>query len=307
MFRTLLWILIAVLTAWLVYQRLRKGSLVATIGYIFGLAAAVYLGLGIVLFVFQHKLVYMPMRHIDTTPADYRLAFEDVRIGTPDGQTLHAWYLPARDADYTVLFCHGNAGNISHRLDTLAVFNELGLNCLIFDYRGYGQSTGKPTEEGTLIDALAAHQWLLDEKQISSESIIFFGRSLGGAVAALAVARLADTPPAGLVIESSFTSIPDLGAHLYAWLPVRWFARFSYDALNAIANVACPVVIIHSPDDEMIPFAMGRSLYDAAPNSKRFAELKGTHNEGFFDHLSLYRTLWGEAIEFIKTSAAPNG
>lgn len=300
MARMVLWFLIAVLTAWLIWRRLRKGTPMAAIGLILGMLAAVYLGLALLLLVFQSKLLYMPWRTVEMTPADYRLPFEDLRIDTPDGRTLAAWYIPAPDADYTVLFCHGNAGNISHRLDTLQVFHDLGLSCLIFDYRGYGQSTGRPDEEGTIIDALACRQWLIDNKQTPPESIIFFGRSLGGAVAALAAARIPDAPPAALVIESSFTSVPDLGARLYPWLPVRLFARFSYDTETALKSVACPVVIIHSPDDEMIPYEMGRRLYAAANPPKHFAELAGTHNEGFFDNMPLYRQLWTDALAFIN-------
>ncbi len=299
MVRAILWLLIAAMLVWLVRQRLRKGSAMTTVWFIGGLALAVYLTLAILLFVFQHKLLYIPWRHVESTPADIRLDYEDVRIATPDGEHLAAWYIPAQNAEGTVLFCHGNAGNIGHRLDTLAIFYESRLNCLIFDYRGYGQSTGTPTEEGTVIDALAAYRWLIEEKQISSESILWFGRSLGGAVAAQAAARLTETPPAALVIESAFTSFVDVGSHFYPWLPVRWFARYTYNTEQAIQAVTCPVVVIHSPDDEMIPFDMGRRLFEAANDPKRFFELKGTHNEGFFDNLALYQSIWAEIIEFI--------
>lgn len=301
MLRLILWLLIAVFTAWLVWRRLQKGSPMAAIGLVLGMVIAVYAGLALLLFVFQSKLIYMPWRNVDNTPADFRLPFEDLRITTPDGQTLAAWYIPAENAELTVLFCHGNAGNIGHRLDTLQIFHDLGLNCLIFDYRGYGQSTGRPTEEGTIIDAIACRQWLLDNKGIAPDGIIIFGRSLGGAVAALTAARIPEAPPAALVIESSFTSVPDLGARLYPWLPVRLFARYAYNAQKAIQTVNCPVVIIHSPDDEMIPFEMGRRLYDSAPDPKRFVELKGTHNEGFIDNISLYRKLWSDTLIFITT------
>ena len=300
MIRLILWILIAILTAWLVYRRVRKGSPMAAIGLVFGIIVAVYLGLCLLLFVFQSRLLYMPWRTVDSSPADIRLAFEDLRIPTADGQTLAAWYIPAENAQLTVLFCHGNAGNIGHRLDTLALFHDLGLNCLIFDYRGYGQSTGIPTEEGTLQDALAAHRWLLDNKHIPPEHILFFGRSLGGAVAAMTVARLNELPPAGLVIESAFTSFVEIGSHYYPWLPVRGFARFSYGTQKALESVHCPVFVIHSPDDEMIPFAMGRRLYETARPPKCFAELKGTHNEGFMDNFTLYRSIWGDVLTFFS-------
>ena len=302
MTRTVLWILIAILMAWLVYRRLRKGSFMAAIGMIFGVLLTAYLGLALLLFVFQSRMLYMPWRNVESTPADLHLAFEDLRITTPDGQTLAAWYIPAENARYTVLFCHGNAGNIGHRLESLDLFHQLGLNCLIFDYRGYGQSTGSPTEEGTIQDALAARQWLLDNKRILPADIIFFGRSLGGAVAAQIAARTADTPPAGLVIESSFTSFTDIGSHYYPWLPVRWFARFSYNTQQALESFHCPVAVVHSLDDEVIPFEMGRHLYEAAHHPKHFAELKGTHNEGFVDNHALYRAIWQEILVFFSNS-----
>ena len=298
--RWILWLLIVLLTCWMVYRRAKKGSWMATIGFVVGLAIATYTALCVLLFVFQSKFLYMPWRQVETSPADIGLAFEDVRIQTPDGQTLAAWHIPAEDAKFTVLFCHGNAGNMGHRLDTLALFHELGLNCLIFDYRGYGQSTGRPTEEGTIQDALAARRWLVEMKNIPPEKLLFFGRSLGGSVAAIAAARLPDSPPAGLIIESSFTAFAEIGAHYYPWLPVRWFVRFSYDTQKALAAVNCPVFIIHSPDDEMIPFDMGRRLYESARPPKRFAELKGTHNEGFVENMSLYRSIWQEALTFFQ-------
>ncbi len=301
----LLWLLIAAMLGWFMWPRLKKGTIMSTIGFSIGILLAIYGALAILLFAFQHKLLYIPWRKVEATPADLYLPFEDVQIETPDGMKLSAWYIPAENSDCTVLFCHGNAGNISHRLDTLALFYELGINCLIFDYRGYGQSTGKTTEEGTILDTLAAFQWLSDQKDLPPESIILFGRSLGGAVAAQAAANLPQTPPAGLVVESAFTSFVDIGSHYYPWLPVRWFARYSYNTLKAIQNVPCPVVVIHSPDDEIIPYEMGCRLYEAAPAPKRFFQLKGSHNEGFFVHLDLYRSIWLETISFIAEQRTP--
>jgi len=145
---------------------------------ILSIVAAVYMGLSVLLFLMQSRVLYQPSRSYDYAPADYGLAHEEVSLSTPDGVTLAAWYVPAEGNGRTVLFCHGNAGNISHRLDTLKMFHELGLNCLIMDYRGYGKSTGKPTEQGTLIDILAGFQWLIEKKGIRPEDIILFGRSL---------------------------------------------------------------------------------------------------------------------------------
>jgi len=256
---------------------------------ILSIIAAVYIGLSVMLFLMQSRMLYQPSRSYDYNPADYGLEYEEVALSTPDGVTLAAWFVPAEGTSRTVLFCHGNAGNISHRLDTLKMFNELGLNCLIVDYRGYGQSTGKPTEEGTLIDILAGFQWLIEEKGTRPEEIILFGRSLGGSVAAV-IAK--DVNPAGLVLESAFTSFDDVGAHYYPWLPVRLFTRFDYNTLEAVKQVRCPLLVIHSPNDEIIPYKFGQQIFAAAPEPKQFADLKGTHNEGFFSHNGLYMQIW---------------
>ena len=256
--------------------------------------AAVYVGFSLLLFLTQSRVLYQPSRVYDYNPKGYGLQYEVVSLVTPDGESLAAWFVPAEGADRTVLFCHGNAGNISHRLDTLKMFHELRLNCLIVDYRGYGQSSGKPTEKGTLIDILTGYQWLIEDKDTNPEQIILFGRSLGGSIAAI-VAK--DVHPSGLVLESAFTSFDDVGAHYYPWLPVRLFSRFDYNTLEAIRQVTCPVLVIHSPDDEIIPYKFGQQIYDAAPEPKQFAELKGTHNEGIFENDSLYKRIWQDWLD----------
>ena len=256
--------------------------------------AAVYLGLSVLLFLTQSRVLYQPSREYGYNPEGYGLQYEVVSLITPDGQSLAAWFVPAEGADRTVLFCHGNAGNISHRLDTLKMFHELRLNCLIVDYRGYGQSSGKPTEKGTLIDILTGYQWLIEEKGTHPEQIILFGRSLGGSIAAI-IAK--DVHPGGLVLESVFTSFNDVGAHYYPWLPVRLFSRFDYNTLEAVRQVTCPVLVIHSPDDEIIPYKFGQEIYDAASEPKQFAELKGTHNEGVFENGSLYKQIWQDWLD----------
>jgi fermentation-respiration switch protein FrsA (DUF1100 family) len=171
-----------------------------------------------------------------------------------------------------VLFCHGNAGNVSHRLDTLQFFRSLGLGTLIFDYRGYGRSDGSPSEKGTYRDAEAAWRHLVEQRQIPPERIVILGRSLGGAVAA----RLAaDQRPGALVVESAFTSVPDLAARMFPVYPVHLLARIRYNTLKWIRRVHCPVLVVHSRDDEMIPFRHGRRLFEAAPEPKEFLELRG--------------------------------
>lgn len=243
----------------------------------------------------QASLLYFPTHDDLGTPAQLDLAYETVRISTEDGLKLHGWFLPAQHSRGVLLFLHGNAGNITYRLDSLKIFHDLGLSVLIFDYRGYGESEGKMTESGSYLDAQAAWRYLIKEKSIPAQKIVLFGRSLGGAIAAHLAAQ---KKPGALIIESSFTSVPDLAAHLYPFLPTRWLSRFHYNTKDALQGVACPVLIIHSRDDEIIPVRHGRELYAAAPEPKRFLELSGSHNEGFLSSKQIYT----EGVDnFIKT------
>ena len=242
------------------------------------LAAAVYGGLCLSLFFFQSRLVYFPGPSLVTTPKRVGLAYEDVWLTAADGVRIHGWFVPRPKARGTLLFFHGNAGNIADRLDSLSIFHGLGLNSLIIDYHGYGNSGGAPGEDETYLDAEAAWSYLLEERRIPAGEIVIFGRSLGGGVAAWLAARV---KPAGLIIESTFTSVADLAAQLYPLFPVRWLARIRYDNKTALANVACPVLVVHSRDDEVMPPAHGRALFEAAPEPKSFLELRGTHNDGF--------------------------
>ncbi|MHC5162596.1 MAG: alpha/beta hydrolase [Planctomycetota bacterium] len=292
--RVFLWTMAFILVGVTCYRRYKQGKLMAVVITIFSIIAAVYIGMGLLLFFNQGRMLYQPMRAVSYTPTDVGLGFEAVSLTTSDGVTLAGWYVPAAEAERTVLFCHGNAGNISHRLDSLRIFHELGLNCLIVDYRGYGDSTGKPTEIGTKIDILAGFQWLIEEKGMRPEEIILFGRSLGGSIAAT-IAR--DINPAGLVLESAFTSFDDVGAHYYPWLPVRLFSRFNYNTVEAVKQVTCSVLVIHSSDDEIIPYKFGQEIFAAANEPKQFADLKGTHNEGFYNHNGLYKQIWQDWLE----------
>lgn len=246
------------------------------------IVAGVYVLMSVFLFFTQSSVVYQPGRSIYMTPAEAGLDYEEIEYKTEDGIRISAWYIPAKakESKRVVLFCHGNAGNISHRIDTITIFHNLGLNTFIFDYRGYGKSGGKPSEEGTYLDAAAAWDYLLREKGFKPGDIIIAGRSLGGSVAS----RLAGKKkPAALIIESSFSSVPDLGAKLYPFLPVRLLCRFEYTTGEYVKQVKCPVLVIHSPDDEMIPFSHGKKIFEAANEPKRFMQISGSHNEGFIN------------------------
>ena len=261
------------------------------IWHILGILAAAYIGLALLLYFFQTRLVFYPEtgREIIATPGQTGLPYEDVQLSTEDGLSLHGWYIPALQPRGTVLFLHGNAGNISHRIDSLQMFHRLGYNTLIFDYRGYGNSGGTPSEQGTYSDAEAAWRYLTEQRHIPSCRIVLFGESLGGAVGAWLAAR---GKPAALVIASGFTSVPDLARHFYPYLPVQWLARIRYDTAKSLRAVTVPVLIAHSPDDEIVPFEHGHALLAAANPPKRFLELSGGHNNGFI----FMREPWVKAL-----------
>lgn len=250
------------------------------------IAIITYICFGAGLFFLQSWVLYPSSDEIRTTPAAYGLEYEEVSFAAEDSTRLSAWFLPGKPGAQVVLFCHGNAGNISHRLDSLAIFNQMGLSVLIFDYRGYGQSEGRTTEEGTYQDARAAWDYLVNIRKIGPDRIIVFGRSLGGAVAA---ELAAERTPKALILESTFTSAPDLGAGLYPYMPIRLLCRFSYDTLAIIGRIKCPILIVHSKDDEMIDISHGRRLFDAATAQKEFLELRGGHNDGIFTSATVYR------------------
>lgn len=269
------------------------GTLLLYVGIV---VAVAYVGFGLVLLFMQPKFLYRPVRDISFTPADLDLDFEEATFRSADGLALNGWFVPARKAHFTVLFCHGNSGNIVHRLDSINLLHGLGLNCFVFDYRGYGKSQGKPTEAGTYRDARAAYDWLTQTRRIPPEQIIVLGRSLGGSVAA----HLAGNVPArGLVIECAFTSYPDIGAKFYPYMPVRLFARYKYNTQAHLAKVRCPVLVMHSQNDELVPFEFGEQLFQAANEPKQFVELIGGHNDSFLVSGELYKDTWLRWLDFV--------
>jgi len=230
------------------------------------------------LFIFQSHYVYYPERILSANPGSIGLDYESVSFETSDGVKLSGWFVPSESARGVILFCHGNAGNISHRLESIQIFHQLRLDTFIFDYRGFGQSEGKPTEQGTYKDAEAAWRYLIEERQVNPNEVIVFGRSLGGAVASW----LAEShTPGALILESTFTSLHDIAATLYPYLPVRLLLRFEYNTAEHLGRVNCPVLIVHSRDDEIMPFSHGWRLFEMAKEPKKFLEITGAHNEGF--------------------------
>lgn len=210
-----------------------------------------------------------------TTPRDAGLEYEDVSIETTDGLRLHGWYVPAAGRR-ALLFFHGNAGDVSIRTESLRLFHELGLSVLIIDYRGYGRSEGRPSESGLYMDAEAAWAHLVERLDYAPGDIVVFGRSLGAAVAAWIAAR---REPRALIIESAFTSVPDLGQELYWFLPVRWLSRNRFPTRELVAAVDCPVLVAHGREDEIIPYRHGEQIFAAAAEPRAWLELDGGHND----------------------------
>ena len=243
------------------------------------------------LFGGREGLPFHPVKEIVATPSALGMRYDDIRVRTDDGETLSGWFVPAAEdgngpgAGLTVLFFHGNAGNISHRLESIAIFNGLGLDVLIIDYRGFGQSTGKPSVDGTVRDAEAAWRWLTVEKGVASDRIVIFGRSLGGGVAA---ALAATAQSRALILESTFTSLRDVAKDMFPWAPVRLFLPQDFDSPAALAKVRVPLLVVHSPDDEVVSFRFGQSLFDGYNGPKRFMQLHGSHNAGFLESRNRY-------------------
>ena len=248
---------------------------------------------------FEHKQVYIPSLRVDRSGELLERPWEDVYFQVSDGTTLNGWYFPcdekSRCPNVAVLLCHGNAGNISHRFGNYAVLLEAGLNVFAFDYRGYGRSHGVPSEEGTYSDAVAAYNWLV-EKGFEKTRIIGLGESLGGGIVSELAIRV---PLGGIIVQSSFTSIPDLGAELFPWLPVRWLSTIRYDTLGKLPEIHVPVMIMHSREDSLIGFGHAEKNYAAANDPKRLWELVGDHN----DTLATNAESYGNGItEFLVLS-----
>ena len=254
------------------WRRVLRG--LARVGFLVGVPLAVAL---VFLSLFEHSMIFYPDRKVLEDPSRIGLAFEDVEVVTDDGVRLHGWWVPREGAEVAVLWFHGNAGNISHRLERLAAFHALGVHNLIIDYRGYGKSDGRPSEKGLYRDADAVYRHLIEERGVAPERIVLFGKSLGGAVA-VDLARRSEV--GGLVVESSFTSIVDMAERTLPILPGRWLVRSRFDSLAKIPEVRAPVLVIHGDRDGLVPTEMGRRLFEAAGEPKDFYAVPGAdHND----------------------------
>lgn len=243
----------------------------------------------VVLRWFEYSQVYHPHRTLEQSGEALGRKWENVFFQAADGVRLNGWYFPADTTSVrrrlVVLLFHGNAGNISHRFDYFEVFLGLGVNVFAFDYRGYGLSGGSPSEEGTYMDAAAACLWL-QERGFQPGNIIAFGESLGGAVAAELATRF---QLGGIILQSSFTSVPALGAELFPWLPIKLISTIKYDTRSKLPDIKSPVLIMHSRVDSIVGFHHAEKNFAAAHEPKIFCELSGDHNEVLHSEPERYR------------------
>ena len=243
----------------------------------------------------DRHFIYFPVRELFADPAAVGLAYEDVTFAASDGVSLHGWFVPGR-SDLTLLWCHGNGGNISHRLENLLlVHNELGLNVFLFDYRGYGRSEGKPSEQGTYLDAEAALHYLDSRNDIHQDRTIYLGSSLGGGVAVeLAMLR----SPYGLILESTFPSIRYMARLSFPILPLHLFLQARYDSEAKIGRIDTPLLILHGDKDDLVPIQAGRRLFDAAKDPKEFHTIVGAgHNDTYLVGGKAYWDAMGSFID----------
>ena len=266
----------------------------STLFWIFVILGVGYAAILVIMYLFQSAFVYFPSRTLTATPEMLGLEYSEVHVRTSDDIGLHGWYIPADESRGTLLFFHGNAGNISGRLESIEQFHSLGLNVFIFDYRGYGKSEGSPSEAGTYRDAEAVWRHLTEVREESPDRIVLFGRSLGGGVASW----LASEVEAGaLVLESTFTSAVDLAGEIYPFLPVRWLMHIRYPAIDYLEEVTYPVMVAHSEGDDVVPYHHGQALYEAANEPKFWMEMQGQHNDGFIVTGSAYVTSWDRFLQ----------
>lgn len=256
-----------------------SGKLGWTLLRLVRIAALSYLGIVIVLMLMERSLIFFPMAYPQGEWNAQPPAAEDVFFTAEDGTQLHGWFAEHPDPRAIIVFAHGNAGNITHRVDVLRrLYHDLGCSVMLFDYRGYGKSDGRPDEKGVLMDGRAARSYAAERSGLEPDQLVLMGRSLGtGVVVDLA----ADGGARGLVLFSAFASMPDVAARHYPWLPVRWLMRTRFPSIKKIQDYHGPLLQAHAEEDEIIPVATGRKLFDAAPSQEKtwFTLDDSTHND----------------------------
>jgi fermentation-respiration switch protein FrsA (DUF1100 family) len=228
----------------------------------------------------QSRMIFFPMSRLHETPADWGLEYEDASFKTEDGVQLHGWYIPQHDSKQVLLFFHGNAGNISHRRASIEIFHRLGVNVLIIDYRGYGKSEGTQSENGLYKDGAAAWSFLTEKKGFAPGDIIIFGRSLGGVVAAHLAAKV---QARGVILESTLSSARDFAQRVFWLLSKLVVMRYNWNAAEYVSRINYPVLVLHSPDDDIMPFSLGEKVFEAANEPKQFYRMRGRSGYSLYE------------------------
>lgn len=275
-------------TAWL-YPKGWKPLLWSLVRCVLG----VYVGLGLLLFFFQAHFIFLPSSAIVETPTQWKMEYEETTLPV-DGFQTKVWLLPVPQARGVILFSHGNAGNMSNRRSEVEVLRGLGMSVCMYDYGGYGQSSGDPSETRCYADARAVWGWLTKEKGFSPDKIVLYGHSLGGGP----TAQLAtEVKPGGVVLESSFRSIAAVAQATYPVYPCRLLVRHRFDNESKMSAIHAPLMVIHSRNDEIIPFPQGQTLFEKGNEPKRFLETHGGHNTGFLESLDIYNPAWRQFLD----------
>ncbi len=255
--------------------------------------AVVYVAMVAALFLFQRKLQYFPDTRVIEPEAVGLTGAQVLALETADGERLVAWYVPARGQHQTFVYFHGNAGSIAFRAERAKAATVRGYGILLLSYRGYGGSTGRPSEAGLVEDARTAITFL-KAQGLSANQLVYFGESLGSGVA---VQLAIEEPPAAVILEAPFTSAAEVGARTYWWVPVRPLLKDKYDSLSRIAALKAPLLVVHGTADNVVPFELGRTLFNAAPQPKQMIEVEGGAHSVEFDD-----TLWSQISSFLSSS-----
>lgn len=264
---------------------------------IFGFRAAriiviVYLGLCLVMWSVQGSLLFPASQDMYRDPGARGIPFEDVRLDV-DGETTHGWYAPLENARGVVLFSHGNAGNLSGRVDMIQRLQRFGFSVLAYDYGGYGYSTGSPSEQRCYADIRAMWSYLVDTRGVAPDEILLYGRSVGGGPTAQLATEVGE---AAVILESAFLSTADVAWDIPLYRPFLWLLRHKFKNKDKVADFGSPLLILHSPDDEIIPYEHGRELFKRAKEPKTFQEIKGGHNDSFAFSEKIHRKAWEDFL-----------
>jgi hypothetical protein len=271
------------------------------------IALGVLIGATLFLVISEKRLIFYPAAEVDVTPKALGLPFDEVFLDVEPGVKIHGWFIRAatEPSAATVLLSHGNAGNIADRLDRVLRLRDLGADFLLYDYRGYGRSTGRPDEEGTYRDGRAAYAYLVGSRGIDPGHIVLMGESLG---CAISIQLALESKARGLVLEAPFASIAHMANAVFPFLPLGPFIRTRYDNLTKIPRLKMPLLVVQGARDEVIPVAQGRMVFDAAPQPKRYLAIEGAHhNDVYLVGGEVYRRALGEFIARAGEPVAPTG